>query len=489
MRIALQPDGRALTARITLEHLGFQPDRVWNPSPSVRHRTSPWRLPKTLRIGIMGNPDTGAKYSPPPFSVALLNIRQRALVTVAADPGYHLWNEVEFAADRAGVTVRVDLEGHSDPAAVAAHAYVDLAAGAEGQPLLALLAEGSRALYPAAFAPPPAPQPAWWLRPIYCGWGDQVTASMWLEGVGPEPRALAYATQGLYERWIRRLDQADVPVGTVTIDAGWAPAGTLRPHLDRWPDLKGFIRRRHQEGRKTLLWLATWLWDGLPDEWCIWADGVKLVADPTNPAYRRYLRERAAELVSPDGFDADGFKIDQLAYSPAEKRPRGGSMFGQTAFHPAPKSPLRLAGPGWGCELLYQLQKDIYEAAKAVKPDCLVTSSTVHPYFHDTFDMVRLHDMGYVAPDIFAAMDARADLAKAVLPHKPIDTDDWIHSDYDLWLRYTSGSRAIGVPCLFYAERFMLDWKKEPATQLVPLADLRRIAKAWRAAPPAEEAR
>jgi hypothetical protein len=125
------------------------------------------------------------------------------------------------------------------------------------------------------------------------------------------------------------------------------------------------------------------------------------------------------------------------------------------------------------------LQKDIYRAAKDAKADALITSSTVHPYFHDTFDMVRLHDMGHVAPDIFAAMRARADLAHAALPGKPIDTDDWIHSDYEMWMRYTSGSGILGVPCIFYAERFMLDWSKEPATKLVPLRDLRRIAKAW----------
>jgi len=93
--------------------------------------------------------------------------------------------------------------------------------------------------------------------------------------------------------------------------------------------------------------------------------------------------------------------------------------------------------------------------------------------------MVRLHDMGRVAPDIFEAMGARADLARAALPGKLVDADDWIHSDYQMWMRYTSGSHAVGVPCTLYAERFMKHWSKEPATQLIPLRDLRRIARAW----------
>ncbi len=475
------PDSGNLTCRLTPSDLGLIPASVWNPSPSVDHRVTPWPLPKSLTIGIFGNEDTAAKYSPPPLAVAVLNGSARAIVMVVCDPGYHLFNQVEFHTTTSGMTLFIDLEGQSDPAAIAPHIRTVVFPGNPDEPLMPLLARALAHAYPAAAAKPAKPNPAWWDKPIYCGWGDQVTISQWLEGVGPEPRAISYALQGLYERWINRLDAADVPFGTVIIDAGWSPTGTLKPDLDRWPDLKGFIKRQHDMGRKVLLWAATWLMDGLPDEWCVMCDGVRLCADATNPNYRKYLQAQVHELISPDGFDADGFKIDQLAYSPSTSNPRGGYQFGRSYHLPSPKTPFKFAIPGvWGIELLHQLQHDLYTAAKAAKPDCLVTSSTVHPYFHDTFDMVRLHDMGNVAKDIFEAMGARADLGKAALPHKPIDTDDWVHSDYDLWLRYTAGSRVLGVPCIFYAERFMLDWAKEPATKEVPLEDLRKIAKAWR---------
>ncbi len=479
--IFFKPDEKEfLAARVTPEDLGFRPDRIWNPSPARDHRTEPWPLPKTLAIGIFGNEDTGAKFSPPPFAVGIIGKGRQTLLAVGADAGWHLWNEIEFIADTEGVTVRIDLEGHSDPEEVASHVRIALTSGEKDESLLALLARGLCELYPDAYNKPSQPLPSWWSRPIYCGWGDQVSLSMWLEGVGPEPRGVAYNTQGLYERWIRRLEQAAVPFGTVTVDGGWSPAGTLKPCKDKWPDLKEFTRRQHAAGRKVLLWLATWLWDGLPDEWCVFMDGIKLCADPTNPEYRKYLREQVYELLSPEGMNADGFKIDQLAYSPSEHQPRGGAQFGRTDFYPPPKNPIRLAGRGWGCELLYLLQREIYSAAKSAKPDCLITSSTVHPYFHDTLDMVRLHDMGNVARDIFAAMGARADLANAALPGKLIDTDDWVHTDYDLWLRYTAGSGAIGVPCIFYADRFMLNWFAEPATREVALTDLQEIAKAWK---------
>lgn len=478
--IFFKPDGKeSVSARITADDLGFRPESIWNPSPSRDHRTEPWPLPKTLHVGIFGNADTCAKFSPPPFSVGIVGRDRKAMLSVGADTGWHLWNEIEFSGDSDGVTVRIDLEGHSDPEEVAGHVRMTLSFGRDGESLLALLSRSLRGLYPEAYSEP-GPVPAWWSRPIYCGWGDQVALSMWIEGVGPEQRAVAYNTQGLHERWIRRLEEASVPFGTVTIDNGWSPAGTFRPNLDNWPDMKAFTRRQHEAGRKVLLWIPTWLWDGIPDEWCVFADGVKLTVDPTNPEYRKYLREQIHMLLSPEGLDADGFKIDQLAYSPSERCPRGGAQFGRTAYYPPAKNKIHLAGKGWGCELLHLLQHDIYTAAKEAKPDCLVTSSTVHPYFHDTLDMVRLHDMGHVAKDIFAAMGARADLAEAALPGKLIDTDDWVHTDYDLWMRYTMGSSRIGVPCIFYSERFMINWVEEPATRDIPLDDLRKIAAAWR---------
>lgn len=469
--------GEFLVVRITAEALGFRPEQIWNPSPSRNHRTEPWPLPKTLVVGIHGNDDTGAKFSPPPFAVGIIGGGRTVLLNVAADAGWHLWNEIVFAADSDGIAIRIDLEGHSEPEEVAGHVRVTLTPGAQDETLHALLARGLRPAGAGASAPVPAP-PAWWSRPIYCGWGDQVALSMWLEGVGPEGRAVAYNTQGLHERWIRRLERAGVPFGTVIVDAGWSPAGTLQPKRANWPDLKAFTRRQHEAGRRVLLWLATWLCEGLPDKWCIFADGVKLTADPTNPEYRAFLRKQVQHLISPDGLDADGFKIDQLAHCPSERRPRGGVPCGQGHDSPSPQ-PMVPAGRGWGCELLHQLQQDIYDAAKSVKPDCLITSSTVHPYFHDTLDMVRLHDMGHVAQDIFAAMGARADLARAALPGKLIDTDDWVHTDYDLWMRYTSGSRQLGVPCIFYSERFMINWRAEPATRSIPLRDLCKIATAW----------
>jgi hypothetical protein len=473
--IAFRVDGDLLVAHASPGDLGFTPRQVWNPSPSVQHRTEPYDVPKTLHISIEGNAETSAKFSPPPFAVIVENAGQRTFVAVTADPGWHRWNTVMFDTTGDGTRVIIDLEGHTSDAT--GHVRLLVLPGADDESRHALLRRGLQASYPAAAVTSESPN--WWLRPIYCGWGDQVTMAMWLEGLGEECRALAYCLQGLYERWLRRLDEAQVPIGTVIIDAGWSLAGVWTPDTMKWPDLRGFIDHQHNAGRKVLLWLATWLWDGLPDAWCTFAGTTKLTADPTHPDYLAFITDHVQRLLSPDGFNADGFKIDQLAYCPNERRPRGGARFGATTHYPPPAQPIQIHGDGWGCELLHRLQKTIYDAAKRAKPDCLITSSTVHPYFSDTFDMTRLHDTGPVSGDVVHAMKARSDLSRAALPNKPIDTDDWVHSDYEQWLRYTSGSHVLGVPCLFYAERFMANWHAEPATQLIPLADLRRIADAW----------
>ena len=480
VKLPVAVDGEYLVGRAAASELDLAPERVWNPSPSADHRTEPYPLPKRIEMGIRGTDESGAKYSPPPFAVVVEGEGRSALVSVVAEGGWHRWNQAVFETNAGGVTVTLDLEGHTDADLAAGHVELAVVEAEGGEAPMELLARGLRELYPAASAPRDVPD--WWLRPIYCGWGDQVTVSMWLEGVGPEGRAVAYCIQGLYERWIRRLEEADVPVGTIIIDAGWGPCGRWEPDTVRWPDLRGFVDRQHEAGRRVLLWGATWLWDGLPDEWCIFSGEHKLTADPTNEEYREFLRGQVRRLISPDGFDADGFKIDQLGYSPTERAPSGGARFGAIGYHESQPVRIRPAGDGWGCKLLRQHQKDIYDAAKSATPDALITSSTVHPYFHDTFDMVRLHDMGHVAPDIMAAMQARADLARAALPGMPIDADDWVHTDYDLWMRYTAGSHEIGVPCILYAERFMLNWQEEPATRLIPMEDLRSIGEAWREA-------
>ncbi len=488
-RIDFKASGKShISAIITPEMLGFVPKRAWCPVPTETHRTESYRLPKTIRTGTYDTPEACAKLTPNPVAIVAEGDCNKTLVCVKADCGWHLWNLAEFVASKSGVEVRIDLEGHSTPSRVAKHVSVLLVDIRDGETPMELLTRGLTKAYPAAYRKS-ADAPDWWCRPNYCGWGDQVAMSLALEGPGDEQRANNYCTQGLYERWLARLEQAEVPIGTVTIDAGWSLGGVWDPLYTRWPDLRGFIDRQHDKGRRVLLWIPTWFCEGLPDEWCVHSGKTKLVADPSNPAYRCFVKAQVHKLISPDKgcYNADGFKIDQLQYVPCEHRVRGCSVLGSPFFvkpprksakNPAPKLPkMKVAADRWGMELLYLHQKDIYAAAKCAKADALVTSSTVHPYFYDTLDMVRLHDTIFTGCDVFDGMKLRAELSRATLPAALIDTDDWISDEYDKWLDYTLRSSELGVPCLFYAEHFVHYGKK---ADKLPMKDLKKLARAWR---------
>ncbi len=464
---------------LSAAELGFAPSDAWYPAPTREHRADVHAVPKRFELGVFDTRDAGARLTPHPFVVVVGDGERRAAVVLKAEAGAHLFNFVDFEVDRGGVKALVDTEGHADEGWLAPRLKLVVVEGKGGEERMDLVARAMSQVYPV----PSRQILNWWLRPIYCGWGDQVAISLYLEGAGPEPRALAYCIQGLYERWINRLAKHGVPVGTVIVDAGWSLAGVWTPDPVRWPDLRGFIKRQHEAGRKVLMWIPTWMREGLPDEWLVHAGETPMVADPTVEPYRRFLREHVERLLSPHGFDADGFKIDQLQYVPCERRPRVSEHFGRSKWLDGPHGRVSVKGSEWGLELLYLLQKDIYESAKKAKPDALVTSSTLHPMFHDTFDMMRLHDTGLFDGSVFDAMAARGRVSRAMLPHHPIDADDWVFAKYAEWVDYTSRSQAIGVPCIFYAERFVRSFKHEPATQPILGEDLERIGRAWREGP------
>jgi hypothetical protein len=411
-----------LTLTVGAGTLGFSPDRVWCGTPDRRQKNPLRKVPASVSIDLLNTNEACASFSPSPFAIVVEQGTRRALMQVVADAGWHRWNSLRFEVDASGVRAVVDLEGHTAIDRARRHIRLMCVDAESGEGRVELLARGLAAAYPAASAPRDVPD--WWLRPSYCGWGDQVGISLHFEGPGSEARALAYCTQGLYERWVNRLDAARVPVGTITIDAGWSSGGVWKPWTAQWPDFKGFIKRQHERGRKVLLWAGTWLHEGLPDEWCFHSGSGRLCCNPENRAYRKFLRRQVQELLSPDGYDADGFKIDQNAWAPREHRAFSAEHGIRVMEVPNAATAVTPAASTWGCELLYDLQKQIHDAAMSVKPDALLTSSTIHPMFHDTLSMARLHDTGASRGSVLKPMRARAELAAAALPQHPRDADD-----------------------------------------------------------------
>jgi hypothetical protein len=278
--------------------------------------------------------------------------------------------------------------------------------------------------------------PGWWQGGIFCGWGAQCHLSS--AGRGPAP---ALATQENYDAFLAALERHGVVPPTVVIDDKWQRTyGRNEPDQAKWPDLRTWIARRHEHDQHVLLWWKAWDPEGLPPELCVRRlDGTPVALDPTASGAADLLHEVMTELLSSDGLDADGLKIDFTATTPSG-------------------SSLTSSGGLWGVALLHELLRVVYDGAKAAKADALVITQTPHPAFADVTDMVRLNDMlrlddpGPLRPEtVVPQMRHRAAIAAAALPDRLIDTDDWAVPDLATWRDYLAVKPELGVPSLYYA--------------------------------------
>jgi hypothetical protein len=301
---------------------------------------------------------------------------------------------------------------------------------------------------------------AWWREPIFCGWGAQCHLAA-ARGRG----APAEATQANYDAFLGALAGHGVVPGTVVVDDKWQEAyGTNLPDAAKWPDLKGWIAERHDQGQRVLLWWKAWDPEGLEPDLCIRAaDGRSVALDPTNPRTRQLVRESMRRLLSPGGLDADGLKVDFTARTPSG-------------------SSLTLHGDNWGIALLHELLSVVYAGAKEAKSDALVITQTPHPGFVDVADMIRLNDMlriddGKPYPPVVPQMVHRAKVARAACPELLIDTDDWTIPDKQTWREYAELKPALGVPSLYYATHLDLTGEALDADDYALLA---RTWAEWR---------
>jgi hypothetical protein len=299
-------------------------------------------------------------------------------------------------------------------------------------------------------------RPAWWTRPIFCGWGEQNRAAR-MEAVNPT----TLSRRDRYDAWLDVLEAHGVVPGTIVIDDRWqATYGRNEPDPERWPELRAWIGDRHTRNQRVLLWFKAWDPEGLPLEACVTdALGTAVAADPTSPAYENILRSSMRQMLGRDGLDADGLKVDFTAQSPSGEG-------------------LRRAGTEWGVALLHRLCELVYRCAKEQKPEALVVSHTASPLFTDVTDMIRLNDLMRLSdPDpvtpAVAQMTHRARVAGSIEPGMLIDTDDWCMPSLEEWRAYLAVKPMLGVPALYYATG--LDYSGEPFTD----ADYAAIRSAW----------
>jgi len=277
-------------------------------------------------------------------------------------------------------------------------------------------------------------RPVWWRGTIFCGWGAQCALGA-RTGQPPQP----LATQINYDRFLTTLAAQGIVPQTIVVDDKWqAEYATCRPDPAKWHDLKGWIAERHAAGQRVLLWWKAWDHEGAPVDACITdAAGEPVGLDPDSPACAALITEAVQYMLSADGLDADGFKIDFTARTPS----------GSSLHH---------SGSRWGTALLHEQLRLVYGTAKRVKPDALVVTHTPNPAFVDVTDMIRLNDVlravggepGYVARH----MTYRAGVVKAVCPELGIDTDGWMMPSHAEWRSYLQIQDGLGVPALYYVD-------------------------------------
>lgn len=429
---------------------GQQFVRGFSPEPSIDE--APFFAPNEgMHIDIAGVPLPGRGdwfFTPPPFCFAFEHGSGWMALGVEPAAGQHQFGELRYAGQRGAFHLAVPYEGQTPlegattlPALTfhfAAGPYEALAAHCRSARAASGTPAGSGRLYD------------WWRRPIFCGWGAQCYLAAVAGGRAPD-----YARQDDYEGFLATLAARDLAPGTVVIDDKWqASYGENEAHPARWPDLPGFVAAQHAAGRRVLLWLKMWDPEGLPADECVRnAAGLPIAVDPSNPRFAARLRAQVRRMLGPDGYDADGFKLDFSARIPSGPG-------------------LVRAGEPWGLELLRAYLAIMADEARLVKPDALIIAHTPHPYLADLVDMIRLNDINKGKP-IVPAMTHRARVAMLACPEALIDTDNWPVTDRASWREYLRVQPSLGVPSLYYVDH--IDATGEPIEE----ADLALLREAW----------
>ncbi len=455
------PTGAAGTFRS-----GFDARSLYVPSPTepVAFVRPIW---SAASLGVVGDADPGRLngiFSPPPLLLAF----GRAPVTDAFRPGEGPWlaawlrdpverlgfTTLRFDPVDDGALLRLAYEGHTSVDGTWRSPTVMLR---EANSPADALADYRTDLVVNDCAPAPAKEvQPWWLEPIFCGWGAQVA-----RGDAPAPDL---CRQEIYDEFLGTLASASLDPGTIVIDDRWqAEYGTAEPDAEAWPDMRGWIARQHAEGRRVLLWWKAWDPAGLPADECVTdAAGRPVAVDPGSPAYLARLDGIVERLLSADGLDADGFKVDFTQRTPS------GVM-----LRSAPDS-----DGVWGIAALHRLVGRLHGAATRIKPDALVITHTVHPSFGDISDMIRTndvleHDTAGAPVSVAAQLRARHEIVAAALPRHPVDTDQWPMPNREEWLDYARSQGQYGVPALYYLER--VGEGEEP----IDVEHLAEVARLW----------
>ena len=310
--------------------------------------------------------------------------------------------------------------------------------------------------------------PSWWKEPIFCGWG-QMRYDYRMDHDKRENGTFInvtnYCTEKIYTNYMEALENNNINPGTIIIDMGWAENPALyEPSKNRWFDVRGFIDRQHQLGRKVLLWYTPVVTQGLPIDACMTLNGRAVAPDPTSPKYKEIMKEQIKKMLSAeDGcLNADGFKIDFTQNTPSENGVFRNYLNNFWALinteddkyiYSSLKERTELIkthGNKWGVEILKEYITVLYENMKEVKNDSVLITHTANPYFAEVVDILRLNDLQGECDNVLDIMKNRAIISKMCSRNWLIDTDNDLMFDKSKWRDYIQLQPQLGIPDTYY---------------------------------------
>jgi hypothetical protein len=422
----------------------------FNPEPNTAENNS-FSAETNMTIDLMGVPLPGRDdwfFTPPPFCFAMQWQAGWLSLGVETTPGQNRFTEYAYHGKPSAFHLSLAYDGQTSVNGIHQLPAIGFDFAPDEYAALERHIKALSALQPQSMSD--QPKPGWWRTPIFCGWGAQCHLASTKGGRAPD-----YARQDVYEGFLQTLEAEDVNPGIVVLDDKWQSTyGENRADESKWPDLSGFIAQQHARGRKVLLWLKAWDPEGLSIEECVTnAAGIPIACDPSNSVYESHLRASVQRMIPPEGYDADGFKIDFTA-----RIPTGPS--------------LKIHGDIWGLELMHLYLWILHSEAKRIKPDALIMAHSPHPYLEDVVDMIRLNDLNS-GRDINPSMTHRARVAAIACPTLIIDTDDWPMPNKDAWRAYTRLQPELGVPSLYYVTHI------DSTGEALDAEDYALIREAW----------
>jgi len=276
--------------------------------------------------------------------------------------------------------------------------------------------------------------PRFWYGPIACGWHEQIACMTKERGL------FECCCEEVYTNMMSKHNSRNIYPKIQIIDDKWMKEyGPAIVNEHKWPDLRRYIDNNRKNGIHTFLWFKLWDSEGTPEEMTLWnpAENCRL-NDPTNPEFRKMLREILHRLLSSDEgcYDADGLKVD----------------FG--FLQPHGRKVLPYDKTKYGAELMYEYLKLIHDTMKEIKPHAVMNASPCHPIFDSIVDHARLHDYESPRRRNLEEFTHRAKIWGTALPSSIIDTDSGSHTTNRDVLRFLLGQSTIGIPDLYYASDF-----------------------------------